>query len=98
MLYIIIARDKPDAGDIRAKTREAHLAYLRDAGGRLKMAGPIREKDDSDTPSGSVILVEANSLSAARLAAEADPYFQAGLFESVEVRPFKAVLGDWMGG
>ena len=95
MLYIIIARDKPDAAEVRAKTRKAHLQYLKDAGDRLKVAGPLRAKDDSETPQGSVIVVEAASLSAARLAAEADPYYQAGLFESVEVRPFKALFGAW---
>ncbi|MBB4211263.1 hypothetical protein CCR85_07215 [Rhodothalassium salexigens] len=95
MLYIIIAKDKPDAVGLRTETRHAHLQHLKGMGDRLKVAGPLRLHDGADHPAGSVIVVEAASLSAARLAAEADPYFQAGLFESVEVRPFNPLFGPW---
>ncbi|MGF1607157.1 MAG: YciI family protein [Rhodothalassiaceae bacterium] len=95
MLFVIIGRDKPGVSALRAQTRERHLAYLRDAGDRLKLAGPLRDSDDLDAPAGTLLVVEAASLSAARLMAENDPYMQAGVFAEVEVKPFKAMLGQW---
>lgn len=95
MLFVIIGWDKPGAQDLRAQTRDAHLAYLKDAGDRLKLAGPLRQDDSLDAPAGTLIVVEAASLSAARLMAENDPYRLAGVFQTVEVKPFKAMLGQW---
>lgn len=94
MLYMIIARDKPGSGALRAETRPAHLDYVAGAGDRLKVAGPIQ--DDAGNPIGSVLLIEAGSETAARLFSENDPYARAGLFASVDILPYKAVMGRWM--
>ena len=42
--------------------------------------------------SGSLIVAEFDSIDHARAWAEADPYMTEGVFESVEVFPFKQVL------
>ena len=52
---------------------------------------------DSENPGdagfvGSVIIAEFPSLEDASAWAEADPYQTEGVFESLEVRPFKQVL------
>jgi uncharacterized protein YciI len=52
---------------------------------------------DSDNPGeagflGSVIIAEFESLEAATDWAKADPYYTEGVFESLEVQPFKQVL------
>lgn len=96
MLFMIIGRDKPDAAPIRAQMRDDHLAYLRAAGDKLKLGGPFRLSDQVDAAAGSLVIIEAASLEAARLVADNDPYVQTGVFESYEVRPFKAVLGAWV--
>lgn len=96
MLFMIVGKDKPDAAPVRQAEREAHLAYLRDAGDRLKFAGPFRDGETLDAPAGSLIIVEAASLSAAYLMAQNDPYTKAGVFASLEVKPLKPVLGTWV--
>ncbi|GEQ97569.1 hypothetical protein JCM17844_12060 [Iodidimonas gelatinilytica] len=93
MLFVILATDKDGSSAIRKATRAAHLDYLKGAGDRLKLAGPLR--DDKDTPLGSMIVIDAASETAARLFAQNDPYAQAGLFRSVEIKPFLAVTGRW---
>jgi uncharacterized protein YciI len=42
---------------------------------------------------GSLIVIEAESLDAARVIAASDPFAKAGLFETVEIRPWLRVLG-----
>ncbi len=98
MLYVIIGDDAPDSLEKRLAARPAHLARL-DAlqqDGRLMLAGPF-PVIDSPNPgpagfSGSLIVAEFESLEAARIWAEADPYLSAGVFESITVKPFKKVL------
>ncbi|HEX2148120.1 MAG TPA: YciI family protein, partial [Pseudorhizobium sp.] len=60
------------------------------AEGILKMAGPFL--DDEGKPNGSLVIVEAEDMAAARALAEADPYYQAGLFEKVDVKPYNWVF------
>ena len=96
MLYVIVGWDKEGAADLRAQTRPAHLDYLKDAGDRLKLAGPLRAGDQLEDAAGTLIIVEAASLSAAKLMAENDPYNLAGVFKTVEVKPFKPMLGSLM--
>ncbi len=92
MLYACICKDKPGSGDLRQQTRETHLEHLRGHAGAIVSAGPLLG-DDGSTPVGSLLIVEAESLRAAREMIEADPYTKAGLFERVEVYPWRWVLG-----
>lgn len=98
MWYLIIGCDAPDTLDKRLSARPAHLARLQDllAEGRLKLAGPL-PATDSEEPGpagfvGSAIIAEFEDFNAAREWAAADPYFDAGVYESVQVLPFKPVL------
>ncbi len=95
-LFIIIARDKPDSLELRMANRPAHLDHARSLGDRIKVAGPLLTPGDDPKPCGSVLIIEAEDLASARAFAEADPYAQAGLFESVTVAPWNAVLGQWV--
>lgn len=92
-LFIIIGRDKPDHGELRAATRPAHLDHARKIGARLKLGGPMLSDGPDPRPCGSLLVIEAEDLAAARAFAETDPYALAGLFESVTVAPWNAVLG-----
>ena len=98
MWYAIIGTDNKNSLDARKAARPAHvgrLESLRDAG-RLKLAGPFPSIDAEDPGpagfSGSLIVAEFASLSDARGWADADPYVAAGVYASVEVRPFRLVL------
>jgi len=98
MYYVIIALDKPDSLSDRLNARPQHLKRLqelRDAG-RLLTAGPCPRIDSEDPGpagfSGSVIIAEFESVEAARSWADVDPYVSAGVYQSVEVKPYKKVF------
>ncbi|MDX1485309.1 MAG: YciI family protein [Alphaproteobacteria bacterium] len=93
MHFVIINHDKPDSVELRMKTREVHLEYLRGVGDALLTAGPILT-DDGETPIGSVLIFEADSLEAAKAFAAGDPYAEAGLFVSSQVMPWRKVFPE----
>jgi hypothetical protein len=86
MLYAVICTDKPDSLGIRKANRPEHVEYLQSLDDRLVLAGPFTEPD-GQTMNGSLIVIEAASLQAAKEIAAGDPFAKAGLFASVEVRP-----------
>lgn len=97
MYYLILAKDVSDSLALRKQARTDHLARL-DAlrnEGRLLTAGPMPAVDSEDPGeagfTGSVILAEFDSLEEARSWADADPYMRAGVYDSVEVVPYKKV-------
>lgn len=98
MLYAIIGHDGPDSLERRRAARPAHLVRVEAlvAAGRLILAGPFPAIDAADPGpagfSGSLIVAEFESLAAARAWADADPYVTAGVYERVDVRPFRQVL------
>lgn len=98
MYYAIIATDHPGSLPMRKQTRPAHLARLealRDAG-RLLIAGPHPAVDSPDPGdagfSGSLVVAEFDSLEDAQAWADADPYFDAGVYAEVIVKPYLKVL------
>jgi len=98
MWYVIMGRDAADALPRRLTSRAAHLArlhILRDAG-RLLLAGPLPAIDAEDPGpagfQGSLIVAEFESMDDARAWADADPYVEAGVYQTVEVMPFRKVL------
>ena len=66
------------------------------AEGRIVLAGPHPAVDSNDPGAagftGSLIVAEFDSLSAAQAWAEADPYIAAGVYADVVIKPFKQVL------
>ena len=86
MLYALLCNDKPDHLQLRLDTRASHLDYLNSLGDRLKFAGPFL--GDDAKPNGSLVVVEAPDLAAAKEIAANDPYAKAGLFASVDIRPW----------
>jgi uncharacterized protein YciI len=89
-LFVLTCIDKPNALERRVGARDAHLAYVRGSG-IVKLAGPLL--DERGEMAGSLLIVEAADLAAAQAFSADDPYAQADLFESVDVRPFKLTLG-----
>lgn len=98
MLYMILGKDVPDSLAQRLASRPAHLARLQalQTEGRLIIAGPLPAIDSPDPGAagftGSLIVAEFPSLVDAQAWADADPYLAAGVYASVEVKPFKKVL------
>lgn len=98
MLYAIIGRDTAESLSKRLAVRPAHLTRLEilQTEGRLVLAGPLPAIDSPDPGpagfTGSLIVAEFPSLEEARDWANADPYLETGVFEAVDVFPFKKVL------
>ena len=89
MLIALIARDKPGALQTRTDNREKHLAYIKETG-VVSQAGPLL--DDAGAMCGSLVILKVEDMAAAEGWAENDPYAKAGLFESVELIPWKKVI------
>jgi uncharacterized protein YciI len=59
----------------------------------VRMAGPLLA-DDGETMVGSIFLVQAESLAAAKALSSQDPYALAGVFERVDIRETRWSIGD----
>jgi uncharacterized protein YciI len=90
-LFALYGLDKPGAVEVRKATREAHLAWIEALRPRVKIAGPMFA-DDGATPVGSIMVIEADSLEAAKAEYSKDPYTAAGLWQSTTVRQFNWVV------
>ena len=88
MLFVIIGWDGPDGAIKRPTVRPAHLAHLRplSEAGRVKIAGPLLDK------TGSLIVLEAESLAEVWSLVARDPYVTEGVFNRVDVKPFQQVF------
>lgn len=98
MWYAILSEDLGDTLDARARARPAHVERLQalKQQGRLLLAGP-HPAIDTPAPgpagySGSLVVAEFASLTAAQAWADADPYVAAGVSAKVAVKPFLKTL------
>lgn len=91
-LFILNARDKAGAIDIRMANRPAHLDWAKDYASKIRMAGPVFA-EDGETFAGSVFVLEMETLAQVQAWAAEDPYAIAGLFETVEIKHFAWLLG-----
>lgn len=90
MRVALICKDKPGALQTRIENRPAHLAHI-ETSGVVEMAGPFLNEEGQMT--GSLVVLQVETLDQARAWAEADPYARAGLFESVTITEWKKVVG-----
>jgi hypothetical protein len=92
-LFVLVCIDKPNALALRMATREAHFTYAgSQPAGFIRLGGPFL--DEKGDMAGSLIVIEAADMAAAEAFSVADPYRKAGLFERVEIRPWKATFGE----
>ncbi|MBF0353892.1 MAG: YciI family protein [Alphaproteobacteria bacterium] len=92
MLFAVLCRDKKDSLPIRLANREAHLDYIRANWlPRLISAGPLFSPD-GQTMIGGLLIFDVEDRAEIDRYLEDDPYGKAGLFESVDVWPYKKVF------
>ena len=95
MWYAIVGKDVANSLDKRLAARPAHVARLQELQNqrRLLLAGPFPAVDAVDPGAagftGSLIVAEFASLSAAQDWANADPYVSSGVYAEVRVQPFR---------
>jgi uncharacterized protein len=90
MRVALICHDKPGTLQVRLDNRAAHLAYLAETG-VVDLAGPFL--DEGGQMTGSMIVLNVDSMQAARDWAASDPYAKAGLFASVTLTEWKREVG-----
>ena len=92
MHYVAICLDKPNKNEVRLTNRTAHLDYLRTNSKTIKSCGPFLS-DDGTTMVGSMLIIEAEDRAGVETVLAQDPYRKAGLFDSIEVRGWRWVIG-----
>ncbi len=90
MRVALICHDKPDHLHIRQANRAAHLDHIA-VSGVVEMAGPFLSPEGAMT--GSLVVLNVDTLAQAQDWAAADPYAKAGLFASVTITEWKKVIG-----
>jgi uncharacterized protein len=91
-LFVLHCLDKPNSLELRMATRQAHLAYAGGFGGQMKLGGPMLNANGD--MAGSLIIMEAADQAAVEAFSAGDPYTKAGLWERVDIKPFKATIGS----
>ena len=87
MHYVIHCLDHAGAVQKRLDHYEAHKAYLGAASMKTVISGPLLA-DDQETMIGSCFVVEAGTLAEVEAFNRADPFFKAGLWATISIRPF----------
>lgn len=95
MYFVILATDRAGYEKVRAEERPRHHAYIVDPAlpVRVRVAGPTLDAD-GQIRNGSCFIIEAEDMAAAEAFVADDPYSQAGLFETVVIRPFSWESGQ----
>ena len=92
MIFIATCIDKPDSLAKRMARRPAHLVYLASLGAKVRAAGALLDPT-GQTPVGSMLVFETLDEAEARAMLAADPYAEAELFASVDLKPWRQALG-----
>lgn len=96
-LYTIVCRDKSGSKPTRMALLNDHITHIDTVFDRIKIAAPLR--DDADEAfTGALLVITATSIADARAFIEADPYFKAEIWESVQIDKLGMSAGEWIGG
>ena len=90
MMFAVIAMDKKGHLEKRLEVRPAHLQYWEDNADAMVLAGPFL--DAQGKAIGSMMVVAAPDRAVAEQVVGNDPYAVAGVFESVDIRPWNWVI------
>lgn len=87
MLFALVAHDRPNSVARRLELRPDHLKHLDGLGDTLVLAGPFLA--DNGDMVGSIVVIETETLEAAREIFGRDPFMTGNLFDSVTIKPWK---------
>ena len=99
MRFIVIARDgsDPEVKDRRAAARPAHLEWIApyvESG--FLLGGAIL--DEAGDMVGSVVLADLPTRAELDEWLAGDPYVTGGVWQEIEVRPYRPAVGAWFPG
>ncbi|MDB5458522.1 MAG: hypothetical protein JWO72_263 [Caulobacteraceae bacterium] len=92
--FVLIGRDRPGAAEVRQRLRPEHQAYFYapQPGCRGVAGGPLLD-DAGEAMTGTLLVFEATDRAAVDRFFEKDPYNRGGLFEQVDIWPWRWGLG-----
>jgi len=96
MFYAIFRLDKAGSRELRAQIRPTHMRYIEQSNRTVKLCGPLLTENGTG-PVGSMLVIEAETLSAAQAWADGDPYAKADLFDTVHIHPWKWAIDNGAG-
>ena len=100
MLFTVVhAKDHPGehAAKMRVDLMQEHIDYVDMIIDQVVIAGPMFS-DDNQTIVGSVLIYKTDDIKKARSYLEADPYFSAGIWDTISIHTFRGAIGDVVGG
>ena len=93
-MYVICeCLDNPNAARERAASVGAHRAYLKSNLGTLRLAGPMLNTEGTSV--GSVLVLDVDSIGAARAFVAGDPFTAAGVFADVTYKAFNPTINGF---
>ncbi|MEM5460156.1 YciI family protein [Paraburkholderia phytofirmans] len=87
MNYIVYCLDHDGMVEKRLANYDAHKAYLATSPVKTLVSGPV-VAEDNQTMIGSFFLYESDSIEEVRSFNQADPFNEAGIWKTVDIRPF----------
>ena len=95
-LYAIVCRDKADTKPARIAGLKEHLAHMDEVFDRVSLACPLL--DEAGGFVGSLLVISAADKADAEAFVAGDPYYRAGIWDSVEISRLGVKAGSWVGG
>lgn len=95
--YAVICRDVPGSAVKRAAATPAHFTYIEGILDEILVAGPLFD-DEGRRVIGSILILRTQSAGRATELVTTDPYNAAGVWASIEIRPFLPAAGSYVGG
>ncbi|MEM1144599.1 MAG: YciI family protein [Pseudomonadota bacterium] len=95
--FLAICDDVAGSAELRKAHLHAHLEYIERIMDEVSVAGPLRENEQQPIQA-SCFVYHADTLDAAQTLLADDPYFRAGIYQSVRWFAFNPAAGTWVGG
>ncbi len=93
MTFVVHCIDRPDAEDLRQRTRAEHLQYMIAHGESVAFGGPL-QTDDGTRVIGSLMVLSYDTREAVDAFLEAEPYSRAGLFSELRVSRLRQMVPE----
>jgi hypothetical protein len=93
----VVCLDAPDSHAARRGATPAHLRWVESMLDHIALAGPLYSEDGARMI-GSLYVFRTSSLAQARAWLESDPFYAAGFWAEVQLRPFLPAAGELVGG
>lgn len=93
MLFVVRFEDKPNSLEQRKAKLDLHLAWLDEHKANVLVGGSLRHSPEA-APEGGLWIVEASSREDIMHLIETDPFWLAGLRESVEILHWSKAFAD----